>query len=350
MTPQTENQRVKWGILGCAGVADSVMAPGIRRARNATILAVASRRLKRAQEFAEKFDIDRAYGSYGELLDDTDVQAVYIPLPNSLHREWTIAAAERGKHVLCEKPLACNAREAREMVDACREHGVLLMEAYAHRFHPQNAAVKKLLDEGRIGKVLGMTSVHSSGMPLTNDIRMSTELCGGVLGDKGCYCVNTARFLLGSEPISVFASVAYGSSSGVDERVSAFLEFPDEIKMQFDTSFLLDPEAYYQGYEVFGQSGRILVPNPIVQLETYVDGRIVDTSFTVTDDSGIERIDVKGAHQWQLEAEYFSDRVLDGGAIGQPAEDGLANMRAIDAIFASAAQERPVSPGSLPGG
>ena len=344
MSSGNKGKQVHWGVLGCAAVAQAVTIPGIEHSRNGKVLAVASRVLDKARRFSDQFGIERVYAGYQELLRDPEVEAVYIPLPNSLHKEWTIRAAEKGKHVLCEKPLACNAHDAQEMVDACRNHGVLLMEGFAHRFHPQNIYVKNLIDEGKIGKVLGMTTIHSSGRPSANDIRLSKELGGGILMDKGCYCVNTARFILGSEPVSVFAKVVYGDQSGVDERVSALLEFPGEAKIQFDSSFLLASEVYYQGYEVFGQRGRILVPTGFVQLETDRSGEIVDTEIFVTDDAdNTEKITIKGDHQWGLEVEHFADWVLREKDIGFPGENGLANMKVIDALYRSGREGRVVT-------
>jgi len=131
------DQTVQWGIIGCARIAATALIPGVKSSANGDVLAVASRGLEKAQEYARQFDIPRAYGSYEELLDDPEIQAVYVPLPNSLHKEWTIKAAQKGKHVLCEKPIACCAADAQEMSAACRDKGVLLMEAFAQRFHPQ---------------------------------------------------------------------------------------------------------------------------------------------------------------------------------------------------------------------
>lgn len=338
--------RLRWGILGCARVARQVMAPGIRQSRNGLILAVASRNLETAQMFASSFEIDRTYGNYEQLLDDPDVQAVYIPLPNSLHKEWTIKAAVKGKHVLCEKPLACNAQQAQEMVDACNKHGVLLMEGFDHRFHPQNLQIKQLIDEGRIGKVLRMTAVHSSDRPSSDDVRLSQKLFGGILMDKGCYCVNTARFLFGSEPVAVYAKAEFGAESGVDERMTATLEFPTGGASQFDCSFGLSAGLYRQSYEVFAQNGRIYVPQGFSQVETYRHGTIMETSYFIGKDTAVDatadKIDCKGVHLWQLGAEYFADRVLKDEPIQFPAENGLANMKVIDALFQSARQGRPV--------
>ena len=343
-------EKLAWGILGCAAVARQVMIPGIQNSRNGTIVAVAEEyppntRLARAKEFAEKFGIERAYGSYEELLDDPDVEAVYIPLANSLHKEWTVRAAEKSKHVLCEKPLSSNAGEAEEMLKACSQSGVILMEAFAHRFHPQNLRVKELIDEGRIGRLLHFTAFHSSGRPPAGDIRLNRDLAGGVLMDKGCYCLNTARFVFGSEPVSVYATAEFGQESGVDERVTATLEFPEGKVAHFECSFSLKEGSYRQGYEVFGTDGHIQVPQGFSQIETFRRGTLVDTRFFVNNNAAIgaeqETFACPGAHAWRLEAEYFADRVLRGERITFPAEDGLANMRAIDAIYKSA-RERAI--------
>ena len=342
MNSPKQVNRIKWGILGCARVAEAVVIPGIKRSRNGRALAIASRSSDKAKTFAKKFGIERAYASYEELLDDSEVQAVYIPLPNSMHMEWTQRAAEKGKDVLCEKPLACNAEQARKMVQACESKGVLLMEAFAHRFHPQNVLVKELIKEGRIGKVLRITSVHNSGPPEASNIRLSQELAGGVLGDKGSYCINTARFILKSEPVSVYARVWY-SQSGVDERVVAEITFPGDAVLQFETSFCLGPGVYHQGYEVFGERGRILVGEPFAQLATYRQGKLVETAISVTDEQGnLEQIKVKPSQHWQLEVEYFADCILNSQQIDFPAEDGLANMIMMDAVFASARKRSPV--------
>jgi len=332
-------RRVRWGILGCAGVATSVIAPAIRISHNGTLAGVASRDAAKARSFAEKFEVERSYSRYESLLNDSDIEAVYIPLPNALHAEWTIKAAARGKHVLCEKPLARNASEAREMIDACSESGVLLMEAFAYRFHPQNVLARKLVKEGKIGRVLGMTAVLSSPRPTSGDVRLSKELAGGTLMDKGCYCINVGRFILGSEPMSAFAKVDWDHETEVDERVSGLLEFPGNVRLQFETSTLLTPGSFQQGYEVFGTGGSIAVPAGFVQLETYRHNRIVNTEVRITGPSDTsERILINGEHQWKLAVEYFGQRVRNEETIAFPAEDGLSNMRALDAIYQSAAE------------
>ena len=148
----TTSERVQWGILGCARIAATALIPGIQDSTVGHVLAVASRDIRKAEEFKRRFAIERAYGHYADLLNDSDIRAVYIPLPNSMHKEWTIAAAEKGKHVLCEKPIACSAIDAQEMSEAFRSTEVLLMEAFAHRCHPQYQVVKEWIHAGRIGQ------------------------------------------------------------------------------------------------------------------------------------------------------------------------------------------------------
>ena len=216
------------------------------------------------------------------------------------------------------------------------------MEAFAHRFHPQNVLVKELIKQGRIGKVRRITSLHNSGPPEAGNIRLSKELAGGVLGDKGSYCINTARFILESEPVSVYAQVWY-SQSGVDERVVADMAFPSDAVLQFESSFCLEPGVYQQGYEVFGERGRIVVGEPFAQLATYRQGQLVETTIEVADQqNNVERITIKPSQHWQLEVEYFADCILQSQQLDFPAEDGLANMIVMDAVFASSQQESPV--------
>lgn len=342
MSATMRTETIQWGVLGCARVAEKVVIPGIQRSENGTVRGVASRDPRRARAFADRLDIERSYPDYDALLNDPDIQAVYIPLPNGLHREWTIKAADRGKHVLCEKTLACDAREAEDMIVRCRQNRVLLMEAFAHRFHPQNLLVKQFVAEGRIGRILAMVSVHASGRPPSDDIKMSKALGGGVLMDKGCYCVNTARFLFEAEPLSVYARVEMGAKSGVDERVTAMLTFPGDVAVWFDSHYHLAPDTYQQGYQIIGERGRICVPSGFVQLRTYRQAEIVDTTVSITNADGeTENLHVGGVHQWQLEAAYFADCVLRGDPIRFPSENGLANTKVVEAIFHSGTDGRP---------
>lgn len=343
MTRKTNAKKLRWGILGCARVAQQVGIPGIQMSGNGEAAAIASRDPAKAKSFSQRFQIPKAYGSYRELLDDPEIDAVYIPLVNGLHEEWTIKAAQKGKHVLCEKILAANIDQARRMAEACDAAEVLLVEAYAYCFHPQNALVKEMIEQGRIGKVLAMTSVHSSGPPEAGDIRLQKGLAGGVMGDKGCYCVHAARWLTGEEPVTVLAHGEFRNGDGVDERISAFLEFASGVRTHFETSFRLAPGGYQQGYEIFGERGRIRVPEAIVQLPTYRRGEIVDTVVHFTDHDGhAEPIVIPGAHQWQLEMEHFADRVNQGPPYDASGQECVLNMKVMDAIIESAKRGEPV--------
>jgi len=345
-SPSPKNKEVvKWGILGCARVANRAVGPGIQRSSNGVIYAIASRNMEKAKEYAGRFGVQKAYGSYEELLKDPEVQAVYVPLPTTLHKEWTVRAAESGKHVLCEKPLASNAVEAQQMVDACRRRGVHFMEAFQYRLHPQNQAVKRVIEEGRIGRVVGISAVFSSSTPPMDNIRMKAELGGGAMGDQGSYCVNMARFLTNAEPTEVFARGDF-DADGLDRRITADLQFPNGTRAWLDASFQLAGTSVYMGCEVFGDRGRIYIPLPFAQRAVTEEGRIVDTSFFISDDAPLEtkkeEVRVKGVHQWQLEVENFADRVLKSEPIGYPMENGLAQTKAMDAVYKSAREGRPV--------
>ncbi len=345
MSVPTDNSApLRWGILGCGSVALNVIAPGIRRSYNGTLHAVGSRDLEKARKFA--IDAERACGSYEELLDDPQVQAVYIALPNALHMPWTIKAAAKGKHVLCDKSLAVNAQEAAEMVAACRSHDVALMEGFAYRHNPQIVGIKQLIDDDRIGNVTRISAMHSTTMPDPTNIRLNPDLGGGIMGDMGCYCVNTARFLFDAEPTEVSAIAEY-SNSGVEERVNATLQFPQGKVLQFECSYHLEPGTYIQGYQVFGSHGHIDVPTGYAQVETYREGTIIESRISVGTDAAIgpesATITFAPVHQWQLALEYFAERILQGEPIAPPAENGLANVRAIDAVLQSAREGRTVT-------
>ena len=338
---------LNWGILGCGRVARQAVGPGIQRSTNGTIVAAGSRTPDKAGEFAAEFGAERAHGSYDELIADSTVQAVYVALPNSMHCEWTIRAAEAGKHVLCEKPLAANALEALRMAAACRTSGVTLMEAFAHTFHPHNRMAKRLIEEGRIGKLQRIAAVHSGARPPDDDVRLSAELAGGALMDKGCYCVNTARYLFGVEPLSAYATAEFGDVSRVDERLVANLNFPGGGVAHFETSLAMAENRFYsQGCEIFGDRGRIYLPFAYSQVATYRFGTEVETAIHIHEDDieepTEEKVTFDGVHQWQLQVEYFAERVLAGLPLEFPAEDGVANMRVIDAIYASARRGVPV--------
>jgi predicted dehydrogenase len=231
------------------------------------------------------------------------------------------------------------------MSEACRENGVLLMEAFAQRFHPQYQKAEALIQEGRIGRILRITAAMSRSPYPADDIRMNPSLCGGALMDLGCYCINTARHLIGTEPISVFATQEIGPS-GVDERTTATLCFPGGEILQFDTNLYLADKHFEQGCTVYGEKGNIFIPQAFSQVEILRFGRMAEAAFFTTDhrigSNQTETVRIEAVHQWQLQLEFFADRVLTERPIQSPGENGVANMRAIDAVVQSARTGVPI--------
>lgn len=326
------NRKIRWGIIGTARIAERLVQ-GIKASQNGTLLAIASRTEEKAKAFARQHSIPRAYGSYEALLKDPEIEAVYNPLPNSLHGEWTIRAAEAGKPTLCEKPMACNAAEAEQMIHATRAHHVLLMEAFMYRFHPQIIRLKEMLDRGDIGALRVIRAAFTFGLYDLNNVRLKKELCGGALMDVGCYCIHFSRYVAGSEPTEVFAVAHIGPESGVDEMVVGTLIFPEGVVAQFDCSFRSAGRAFC---EVVGSEGKIDIPSP------WVPGSKPGT-LTVTKGRTSETIEVGVADSYQLEAEHFGACLIEGTPLFLPPEEGLKNMRVIDAVYRSARNGKPAA-------
>ncbi len=316
-------ERVRWGVLGVANIAIRAVMPAIQHARGSRLVAIASRTTSRAQEAAQRLNIPRAYGSYETLLGDPDVQAVYIPLPNSMHREWTLRCAQAGKHVLCEKPLSLTAAECEEMVAACRRHGVVLMEAFMYRFHPRTARVAQMVTDGTIGDARLVRSSFTFAVRDPRNVRLQRDLGGGALYDVGCYGVNISRMLLG-EPREVFAYGHVGAS-GVDESVGAVLRFDADRLALVDCGLKLSRR---EEYEVVGTDGRLTVP------AAFLPGT-ADAEIHLT--RGTERtvLTVPGTDEYQCMIEHFEDVVASGVPIRLPPQDAVANLRVIEALLRS---------------
>jgi predicted dehydrogenase len=303
--------------------------PAIQQSRNGIVTAIASRDLRAAQDAAKAANIPRAFGSYQALLDDPDIDAVYIPLPNNLHKEWTIRAAERGKPILCEKPFALNATEVDEMLAAARQHRVVLMEAFMYRFHPQYARMQELIAQGVIGQVQVIRSAFSFRLEDLRNIRMQKLLGGGSLMDVGCYCVNQARLIAGAEPIAAQANAVFGKTSQVDEIFTGILRFPGDVFAHFDSGFR---QAYREMLEIAGSQGRIELERPI---KPGMAGGIGKITLTRADDS-TETLTTRSANHYQLMCEHFADAATNGTPLRYPPEEGRAQMRALDALYESA--------------
>jgi xylose dehydrogenase (NAD/NADP) len=312
--------KVAWGVLGVAQVARNRVMPAIRRSRNGYLVAVASRDLERAQLAAREFGAAKGYGSYEELIRDPQVTAVYVPLPNNLHREWTIRAAEAGKHVLCEKPLAMTAAEAEEMVAACAQHSVVLMEAFMYRFHPRTQEAIRLVQEGAVGTVRLVRASFSSRLASPGNIRLQAELGGGALLDSACYGVNACRMILG-EPVEVSAEATF-TPTGVVESVVGTLRFPDGAFGLVDASMVM---AAQRSYEVVGTEG-------LLTMRYTARPGWGTPSIQVRSDREIRLPRLPLGNHYVLMVEAFADAILRGTRVVLRPEDSVANMRVLDAL------------------
>ena len=239
-------QRLRWGVMSTANIAQIALIPAIQQSKFGVLEVLASRDIEKAESVARSFGIDRAVGSYEELLGDPDVDAVYIPLPNSLHAEWTIRAAEAGKAVLCEKPLGLSSEEVKRQIEACAKCGVSLMEGFMYRFHPQTRRVQELLASGVIGQVRHVDAHLSVNIMRTLDvsnIRYRDAFGGGSLLDMGCYTVNISRMVFGGEPKRVFGRLDIDPTLGVDTSAAGILEFAEGMAT-ISCSFAADGQGY----------------------------------------------------------------------------------------------------------
>lgn len=322
---------VRWGVLGVAGIATKKVIPAMQRAKNCEIVGIASRDADRAAEAATRLGIARHYGSYQALLDDPEIEAVYIPLPNNLHAEWTLRAAAAGKHVLCEKPLAMNSDEAAKMVAACADAGVMLMEAFMYRHHPSWVKTRELVAEGRIGELRAIQGIFAYNNTDPANIRNVVELGGGALMDIGCYPINVARMMFGAEPASVQAAIHRDPVFGTDILTSAVLTFGGG-QASFICSTQLEPD---QRIHLLGSEGRLLVEVPF-NIPPDQSTRIIHTAGgnpPMAPDS--EVFDIPAADQYSIQGELFAASIRDGAPLPTPPEDAIANMKAIEQVFAA---------------
>ncbi|MBX3084934.1 MAG: Gfo/Idh/MocA family oxidoreductase [Anaerolineae bacterium] len=330
------DKKIRWGILSTARIGENAVIPAIHQSRNGVAAAVGSRDIEKGKAFAARNNIPKVYGSYEELIADPDIDAIYNPLPNGLHGEWSIKAAQGGKHVLCEKPLANNAAEAQHMADEFKQHGVLLAEAFMYRFHPQTEKVKQMVDSGAVGKIHLIQAAFSFSIEDEGDVRLSKELVGGALMDVGCYCLNVTRYMLGEEPIEVKAIADFGEKTGVDERLVAIMAFPSGALAHFDCSLRTH---FTQTYEIRGSHGRILVEKGYAPFRPDPAADVIIrywNSQPGVEKHAYEEIKVDKPDQYTLMAEDFADAILNKRPPRFPIEDSIAQMRAIDMLYASA--------------
>jgi predicted dehydrogenase len=326
---------LRWGVISRAHIARQQFIPGVRAGNESEVLAIASREERAAQAAAVALGIPRAYGSYEDLLEDRDVDAVYIALPNSLHAEWIVRSAQAGKHVLCEKPLARRAADAERAAEACRAAGVLLMEAFMWRHHPQQARVRWHLDQGAIGAPRLVRASFSYVVRPTSpsgdlNVRLSSKLEGGVLMDIGCYAVDTARWVFGEEPVEVVGHQLIDPGYGVDVAFVGVLRFSGDRLALVDCDF---GTAGVNRYEIAGSEGRIGVERAYRP-----DTQSAPIVLTRQDTRTIE--DIPSTNQYGHQADHFARSVRTGRLL-PPAEDGVAQSRVVEALYASASEGRP---------
>jgi xylose dehydrogenase (NAD/NADP) len=322
------NAPVRWGILSTADI-NRKLIPGAKASPKIDLVAVASRDRARAQEYARTWEIERAYGSYEALLADPEIDAIYIPLPNTLHCEWSIRALESGKHVLCEKPLSRHPEDVEAAFDTAARTGRLLMEAFMYRHNPQTARLVELVRQGAIGDLRLIRSTFSYSLYDTDDIRLQTELEGGALMDVGCYCVSGARLLAG-EPESVHGEAWFGPT-GTDWVFAGALRFPGDVLAVFDCATAL---AERDELEVIGSEGSLFVDDPWHCLVPGIDLRRGES---------VERIEVPRVDSYRLELENMSDAIRGRAEPLLGRDDALAQARVLEALHESAVTHMRVS-------
>ncbi len=318
---------VKWGIISTAHI-NRLVIPGAHASPKVDLVGVASRDRARAEEYAREWDIPQAYGSYEELLEDPQIEAVYISLPNTMHPEWSIRSLEAGKHVLCEKPFSRHPNEIEAAFDVADRAGRLLSEAFMYRHNPQTKRIKQLVDDGAIGELRLVRTAFSYGLYDAENIRLSTELEGGALMDVGCYCVSGARLVAG-EPESVFGQ-AFVGETGTDWVFTGQLRFPGDVLGIFDCgTALIDRDEL----EVAGSEGTLFVDDPWHCKKPVIEVRRAD---------GVERIELDPVDSYRLELEDLSDAIRGEGEPLLGRADAVAQGRILEALHRSAETNEPV--------
>jgi predicted dehydrogenase len=317
---------IKWGILSTAKIAVEHLIPAIQESENGSVYAIASREIQKAKDVADKLNIPVNYGSYGELLKDDTIDAIYNPLPNHLHVPWTLKAMEAGKHVLCEKPIALNSSEAESLLEKTREFPDLkVMEAFMYRFHPQWEEVRSLIDTGEIGELESIHAVFTYYNDDPENIRNWPEMGGGGLMDIGCYCISVSRFLYGQEPDRVFGELDIDPGYGVDRKASGILSFGDQ-SATFTCSTKIENS---QKVVVYGSKGMIEIETPFNPQGD--KGALVH----VVKEGKRRTVETEAVDQYRLQIDAFNHSILNNSAVPTPLEDAVANMKVIDAIFKS---------------
>lgn len=324
-------QQVRWGILGTAKIALAKVIPAMQRSPSCEIAAIASRDLARAKQAAAELQIANAYGSYEELLADPSIEVIYNPLPNHLHVPWTIRAAEAGKHVLCEKPIALNAAEAKTLIDVRDRTGMRIQEAFMVRTHPQWLETRRLIRSGKIGVLRSIGGFFSYFNPDPRNIRNKLEFGGGALMDIGCYPITISRFIFDAQPRRVLGMIERDPVFGTDSLTTAVLDF-DGRHSTFTCSTKLAP---YQRMFFLGTEGRLEVLIPFNAPNDRPTQIVFDTGNDLTGKNA-DIIDIPTCDQYEIQGTLFSQAIRENREQPIPLEDATSNMTVIDAVFRSA--------------
>jgi len=313
---------VRWGIISTADINRLVIPPA-QASEKVDLVGVASRTQERADEYAARWGIPRAYGSYEDLLADPEIEAVYISLPNTMHCEWSTKAAEAGKHVLCEKPMDSDPDKVDDAFDAADRAGTLLSEAFMWRHNPQTKLLQELLHDGVIGELRLVRSCFSYGLYDEENIRLQTDVEGGALMDVGCYCVSGSRLVAGAEPESVFGRQWTGPT-GTDWVFTASMRFPGEVLALFDCGTAMTNR---DELEAIGSEGSLFLDDPWHARTPVIE---------IRRDGSVERIEPERANSYGLELENLSDVIRGEGSLLLGRDDAVAQARVIEALFQSA--------------
>ena len=325
--------KVRWGVLGVARIATQKVIPAMQRGTWSTVQAIASRDLAKAEGAARDLGIAKAYGSYEALIADPEIDAIYNPLPNHLHVPWTTRAAEAGKHVLCEKPIALTAAEARLLLDVRDRTGVQIQEAFMVRTHPQWLKARELVRSGALGELRSMLGHFSYFNDDPSNIRNVPEYGGGSVMDVGCYLINTSRFIFDREPQRVAGFVERDARLRVDRMASMMLDFGTGHLVGTCSTQM----APYQRMHIFGTRGRIEIEIPFNAPPDR------PCRIFVERDGDTATIDLEICDQYTIQGDLFSKAILDGTKVAVPLEDAVRNMECIEAVFRSAESGQPVT-------
>jgi len=324
-------KKVRWGVLGVAKIATAKVVPAMQQGEWSEVVAIASRDRDKARTAAAQLGIQKAYGSYQDLLADPDVEAVYNPLPNHLHVSWSVKAAEVGKHVLCEKPISMSVAECRTLIEARDRTGVKIGEAFMVRTHPQWLRARELVRSGEIGELRAVVAAFSYFNRDPDNIRNKLECGGGALMDIGCYPITTSRFLLGQEPARVQGLVERDPDMGTDRLASAVLDFPGGQSV-FSCGTQLVP---YQRMQILGTRGRIEIEIPFNAPSDRPCRLFVDSGKDLFG-GGLRTEEFPACDQYTIQGDRFSQAIREGGEVPVPLEDAIRNMAVIEALFRSA--------------